>query len=87
MVVVVGDVPTVDISNIVGDFGGHRITCRMAKMTLELKQAVMTIRNECESHPNCVLCPFCIDWECRLMKVLHPDDWEPDEWEMEGENA
>lgn len=57
------------------------------KMTLELKQAVMTIRNECGSHPNCVPCPFCIGGDCRLMKVLHPDDWEPDEWEMEDGNG
>lgn len=56
-------------------------------MTPELKQAVITIRNECRSHPNCVPCPFCVGGDCRLMRVLYLDDWEPDECEMEGENA
>ena len=32
MVMVVGTVSAVDISDIVGDFGGHRITCRRVEM-------------------------------------------------------
>ena len=56
-------------------------------MTPELKQAVITIRNECGSHPNCFPCPFNIGGDCRLLRELHPDDWEPDEWEWEDENG
>ena len=55
------------------------------KMTPELKQAVMIIRNECGSHPNCTPCPFDGVGDCQLMRALHPDDWKPDEWEMEEE--
>lgn len=55
-------------------------------MTPELKHAIEAIRDECEKYRNCVGCPFCSskDYGCWITRALHPDDWEPDEWEKES---
>ena len=85
---VVGAVSTVDISDRLGDFSGHRITCSRAEMTPELKQALKLIKATCqncpETHKGCPL--HDPGWGCRLYTVS-PDEWEIDEWEKEDENG
>lgn len=65
-------------------------------MTPELKQALMTIRDECEKYPDCIGCPFSAvtrsvsdlvnytESRCLIMGTGRPDYWDADEIEKEN---
>ena len=62
-------------------------------MTPELKQALMTIRDECRKHKQCDRkCPMYYPGSqeyygyCRVIEGFVPAEQDPDEWEKENAN-
>lgn len=45
---------------------------------IEIKHALIVIKQECESHLRCDDCPLCTDFgDCFIAdKCYHPEDWD-----------
>jgi hypothetical protein len=99
VVMVVGTVSAVDISDILGDFSDHRAIDRREKMTRErmtpeLKHALEVIKSECKKNVRlCSRCPLAAwrlrgERQCRItganIENVRPWPYSPCDWDIDA---
>lgn len=94
MVMVVGIVSAMDISDIVGDFSGHRITCGRAKIKMNKTDLAERWDKMCQAQEKCDNCKLSFmnnrfGDPCDMFVKEHPEEASEiiNEWIKENENG